>query len=172
MSFASVCLRVSYGCADRERLIKVRVDISDADAVVAEEIVRSIAPSEVPLLRQLVRRPTLRDRFGSKSVGYGVDVDVTVIAPYALLAATWARSVVVGEAKVIIEKRLKRLTRRLLGEKEEKQVQPPASPTPPLNASELEDAVEQYALQLGLKKDKARLLANAVVGRVLSTKRA
>jgi hypothetical protein len=77
----------------------------------------------------------------------------------------------VGEAKVIIEKRLKRLTGRLLGERQEEQVQPPASPTPPLSASELEDAVEQYALQLGLKKDKARLLANAVVGRVLSTKR-
>jgi hypothetical protein len=134
----------------------------------AEQILTGLAPDELPLLKQLMRRPTWRDRFQGKAVGYGVDSAVTVVAPYVLLTVVWAKSIVENEAKSILGPRLRALTRRVLGVKDS-EINPPDPPIE-VNPEELVKAVTEFAIDLGLKKAKAEVLASAVVGRVLPAK--
>lgn len=139
--------------------------LSYEDKAAAEAALLAIAPNELPYLRQLMTARPWRDRLHGGSVGYGLESDVSLFAPYVLLAATWARSVVVDESRQIIEKRLRALTRRFFGVKE--QVAPPERPTDSSDPQALREAVTVYAVLLGCDGAKARLLADAVVAAVL-----
>jgi hypothetical protein len=142
-------------------------DLDAAERQAAEDVVGQLAPDELPLLRQLMARPTWRDRWQGNSIGYGIGSQLEIVAPYALLTVTWARSVVVGEAKTVLEKRLRELTRRVLRVPKEDAPTPPTLPSGAVDPNELRAAVEKYASDLGMKRAKATLLADAVCGRVL-----
>lgn len=89
-------------------------DLNNEEQAIAEGVITELAPDELPLLQQLMTRPRWRDRLQGKSIGYGIDSALPVIAPYVLVVVVWARSVVTSEAKNVMELRLRALTRRLL----------------------------------------------------------
>jgi hypothetical protein len=129
----------------------------------AEDVLRDIAPDELPILHQMASPPRLLDKFRSGAVGYGIETELVIVAPYVLLMITWARSIVVSEGKPIVEKRLRKLTRRVL------RAEPstlPAIPIEPDDPAAIKEAVRTYGKALGLAEDKAALLADAVIGRI------
>lgn len=89
-----------------------------------------------------------------------------MVAPYVLVVVVWAKSVIGDEAKKVMDKRLRALTRRVLLDNEPEKSSPPPSPAS-TNPDELRKAVASYAVTLGLSAERASLLADAVVGRML-----
>jgi len=137
-------------------------DITDADIECARQVLRRIAPSELPVLQELARRTSWRDRLRSGSLGYGWTDGAAIVTPYAILACTWARSVVLDEAKEITERRLRSATRRLL-RGGEKKVDPPSVGGKSVQSAELEEHIVGYAIALGLDSAKAKVLGRAVL---------
>jgi len=126
----------------------------------------TLAADEMELLQQLMSRPRWRDRFQGKSVGYGLESGLALLAPSVILTTVWARSVVADEARKVMEPRLRAITRLVFRAKAE--VQPPLPPAEPRDPEALRRAVATYARQLGCDEQSAELLGDAVVGVVLA----
>jgi hypothetical protein len=141
-------------------------DVTQDEIAIAEDVVAMVAPDELPLLRQITARRRWHERLQGRSVGYGVDTAVTVVAPYVVLAVIWAKSVIGGEVRAVAEKRLRDLTRKLL-HVEPSEIPVPVGP-PPLDPAALVEAVVMYTDTLGgLTPEQSILLADALVGRLL-----
>jgi len=151
----------------------------------ARDIVELLRPEELPLVAalsdaaltdpdRLRRARTRRD----EPLGIGVDEVVALLSPAVLVAVTAAVEHVAEDAGRTAARRGLRGARRLMGglfrrgrTRRGDQRALPAPETTPLTAEQLAE-IRRLALaraaQLGLAEDKATLLADALVGGLLS----
>ncbi len=133
--------------------------LTDDEQRFAESVIRDLDADELEIVRDIARQPKRRwGRGRSDSVGFGADAAVEFIGPYVVLVTVWVQSIAFGEAKAVAEKRIRQLTRRLLG------VPPP--PLPRVSTREdddLRNKIIDYAKSLGLSRKKAETLASAVM---------
>lgn len=97
-----------------------QLDASERSFVLG--IVNELQPDEARLAKDMMAPPRVfRPR--SSAVGYGADVAIELVSPYAIIVGTWAYGIVRDEARSIADTKLRRITRRLLRIKD--------CPTPP-----------------------------------------
>lgn len=133
--------------------------VTENERTLAMDAVRDVAPAELRLLDDLCTKPSILDRLRRTSVGYGIEPALELFAPYAIVLAVWIKSVVHDEVRKDAEVRLRRLVRRLLGRKAEMVGAPETADT-----ADLRRVTTEYAHQLGLSRERATLLADALVG--------
>jgi hypothetical protein len=142
----------------------MRSDLTAEEIELTRTTVEQLAPDELPLLSQLMTKPSWRDRFQGSSVGYGIESDIAVISSVAIPVCMWVLAVARDESRKIFEERIRKQTRRLL------QATPEVAPPEvvrPVNLEQLQSAAAEYSVALGLEPGVASLLAAAIVGSVV-----
>jgi hypothetical protein len=142
--------------------------------------VQRLAPEELPLFEATVRAWRRRRRWsGDDLLGFGPG-DVEPVLTTAALAAAYAaagflaRTVVDAareETKTAVSERVRRAVRRLFGRR-----QPPPEPAPELLASVtpaeltlIRDLTRKRLYTIGLPAEQAALVADAVVGALVTS---
>ncbi|WP_299956884.1 hypothetical protein [uncultured Modestobacter sp.] len=142
-------------------------DLSPQETALVLDVVQATQPDETELAQELLRPPSRWVTFHRNSgpAGFGAEAVVDLVAPYAIVVGAWAFGVVHGEAKAILDEKLKFWTRKVLG----RHVEPPQTAgraTESLSMDELEQEIARLAGDLNMKPEKARVLAAAIVSRI------
>lgn len=92
-------------------------DLSEADRRLAVATVARLAPDETDVCLSLLEPPSFSERLRGRrgSVGFGLESAVDLLSPYAILGAVWVGALVADEARVVAEKRIRAVARRLFG---------------------------------------------------------
>jgi hypothetical protein len=158
----------------------VKVKGSRREIEAARMAVQRLAPEEMPLFEATVRAWRRRRRWpGDDLLGFGPGEVEPVITTAALAAAYaaggfLARTVVDAareETKTAVSERVRRVVRRLFGRR-----QLPSEPAPELRASvtpaeltRIRDLTQKRLYAIGLPAEQAALVADAVVGALVTS---
>lgn len=143
--------------------------LGEAQASIVLAVVDEIQPDEHDVAVDLLNS-SRGGMFGRRgAVGHGAQFDLTTITPFVTLFVVWVSGVVVGETKAQLEKRIRKLIRRLFKITEIAfPIDSEGTGDANLDWEKLESDVSTWGKALGLKAAKAEILAELVVGRVRS----
>lgn len=156
-------------------------DEQELITLLARHAVEQVAPDELPLFRPTTqayfdpRRRSGGVRDSDEMLGFGIDADPAqlFVTPVALEVAKAVVAFMIVEAKSVWKEhakpRIKALALRLLGMEANAEEKPqPEEPIvfTPEQLTEIHEQAVKTAIRAGMAKDRASLLADAIVGAV------